>query len=156
LCDALNAEIEVDLYLPYAAAAELEPIAVGYVPLSVNTESQPNIVQGIGHISYDQMNTWIFEGGHETAEVFLELDLIVSGKCIGNASDGGLILTLNAIHLEDYGTTQCGYPSGTCSHSPVLGPIKQSFELEFPLVDGTKVQREDWTSWTFVLHLSDQ
>jgi hypothetical protein len=153
LCDGLSAEIEVRLSLPYAAAAGLEPIAVGYVPLDVNTEQKPYTAQGTGHISYDETQTWTDEDGKQTAEVFLELDLRAEGECVEDATDGELHLTLEAIHQEEQGATTCAYPPGKCSHSPVVGPQEQSFELEFPLVDGATVQREDWTSWTFVLHL---
>jgi hypothetical protein len=153
LCDGLGAEVEVRLSLPYAAAAGLEPIAVGYIPLGVNAEQKAYAVQGTGHISYDETQTWTDEDGKETAEVFLELDLRVEGECVGDATEGELHLALDAIHQEEQGATTCAYPPGKCSHSPVMGPHVQSLELEFPLVDGATVQREDWTSWTFVLHL---
>lgn len=156
LCDGLSAEIEVSLSLPYAAAAGLDPIAVGYVPLNVKTEQKPDTVQGTGHISYDETQTWTDEDGKQTAEVFLELDLRINGECVADAPDGKLYLTLDTIHQEEHGATTCAYPSGKCSHSPVIGPQEQSFELEFPLVDGATVQREDWTSWTFVLHLPNR
>lgn len=156
LCDGLNAEVEVRLLLPYAAAAELDPIAVGTIPLGVNTEREPYTVQGTGHISYDEMQTWTDEAGKQTAEVFLELDIRLDGECVGDASDGAFRLALHAIHQEEHGATTCSYPPGACQHSPVLGPLEQSFEVEFPLVDGATVQREDWTSWTFVLHLGSQ
>jgi len=153
LCDDLRAELEVRLTLPYAVAADLEPIAVGYVPLSVVTERESTTVQGSGHISYDEMQTWIDDAGKETAEVFLELDLRLDGECVEDAAGGGLRLTLDAVHQEEQGATTCGYPPGTCRHSPIIWPYEESFELEFPLVDGAALQREDWTSWTFVLHL---
>jgi hypothetical protein len=153
LCDGLSAEIEVRVVLPYAAAADLEPIAMGYVPLSINTEREPYTVEGTGHISYDETQTWTDEAGKETAEVFLELDVRFDGECVEDVSDGALHLTLHAIHQEEHGATMCTYPPGECSHSPVMGPHEQSFELEFPLADGATVQKEDWTSWTFVIHL---
>jgi len=153
LCDDLGAEIEVRLILPYAAAAELDPIAAGYVPLSVTTDQEAHTVRGTGHISYDEMQTWIDDAGKTTAEVFLELDMRLDGECVEDATGAGLHLTLNAVHQEEQGATTCGYPPGSCKHSPIIYPYEESFELEFPLVDGATVQRENWTSWTFVLHL---
>jgi hypothetical protein len=153
LCDGLGAEIEVRLDVPYAAAADLEPVAVGYVPLSVNTEQAPYTVEGKGHVSYDETKTWTDEEGRETAEVFLELDVRLDGKCVEDASGGELDLGLDAVHQEEQGAAICVYPPGECQHSPVMGPHEQSFELEVPLVDGATVQREDWTSWTFIVHL---
>jgi len=153
LCHGLGAEIEVRLDVPYAAAADLNPVAVGYIPLSVNTEREPYAVEGKGHISYDETKTWTDEEGKETAEVFLELDVRLDGKCVEDASGGGLDLVLDAVHQEEQGAAICAYPPGECEYSPVMGPHEQSFELEVPLVDGATVQREDWTSWTFTVHL---
>ena len=34
-----------------------------------------------------------------------------------------------------------------------MGPQEQSFILEFPIEDGATIHREDWTTWTFVIHL---
>lgn len=152
-CDRLAGEIEVQLTLPYAEAAELDPIARGTLPLRIDPETHQ--VQGQGHISYDKMNTWIFEDGKETAEVFLELDLQVDGKCVEEASGGELQLTLVAVHMEEHGGTTCGYPPGECKDAPVMGPEQQSFALSFPLEDGAALEEEDWTSWTFTLHLID-
>ncbi len=152
-CAGLSADIEVQLYLPYAAAADLDPIAVGTIPLSINTEQQSYRVQGAGHISYDETQTWDFEEGTETAEVFLELDVSLEGVCDEDIGGGVLRLTLEAAHQEDQGSTTCSYPPGECENSPIIGPQKQSFELEFPIEDGATVHREDWTTWTFVIHL---
>jgi hypothetical protein len=153
LCHGLGAEIEVRLDVPYAAAAELNPVAVGYIPLSVHTEREPYAVEGKGHISYDETKTWTDEEGKETAEVFLELDVHLDGTCVEDASGGELDLVLDAVHQEEQGAEICAYPPGECEHSPVMGPHEQSFELEVPLVDGATVQREDWTSWSFIVHL---
>jgi hypothetical protein len=153
LCDGLGAEIEVRLDVPYAAAADLDPVAVGYVPLSVDTEQEPYAVEGKGHVSYDETKTWTDEEEKETAEVFLELDVRLDGKCVEDASGGGLDLTLDAVHQEEQGAAICTYPPGECEHSPVMGPHEQSSELEVPLVEGATVEREDWTSWTFIVHL---
>jgi len=152
-CAGLSADIEVQLYLPYAAAADLDPIAVGTIPLSINTEQQSYRVQGAGHISYDETQTWDFEEGTETAEVFLELDVSLEGVCDEDIGGGVLRLTLEAAHQEDQGSTTCSYPPGECENSPIIGPQRQSFELEFPIEDGATVHREDWTTWTFVIHL---
>jgi hypothetical protein len=156
VCDVQGAEIEVQLYLPYAAEADLDPIAAGTIPLSVSTGQEPYTVQGTGHISYDQMQTWTDEEGKETAEVFLELDVSLEGVCSEGASSGVLHLTLDAVHQEEQGSAICAYPPGECRYSPVMGPQEQSFDIELPLKDGSSTQREDWTTWTFVVHLQGQ
>ena len=152
ICAGLSAEIEIQLYLPYAAAVDLDPIAVGTIPLSINTEQQSYRVQGAGNISYDETQTWTFEEGTETAEVFLELDVSLEGVCVEDADGGVLQLSLDAVHQEEHGSTTCSNP-GECNNSPVMGPEEQSFILEFPIEDGATIHREDWTTWTFVIHL---
>ena len=153
-CEGLEGELEVQLVLPYAAAADLDPIAAGTLSLTIDPET--DLVQGHGHISYDETQTWTDEEGKETTEVFLELDLQLEGVCNEGSNGEELQFTLDAVHQEEQGSTTCAYPPGECKDSPVMGPLEQSFDLEFPLEDGYTVEREDWTTWTFVIHLPNQ
>ncbi len=152
-CPGLVGELEVQLELPYAAAVELDPTASGALPLTIDPDTLQ--VQGQGHISYDETQTWTDDEGKETAEVFLELDLHLEGLCVESAGGGELQVKLDAIHQEEQGSTTCAYPPGECKQSPVMGPQEQSFEFTLPLVDGAVIEREDWTAWTFTLHLSN-
>ena len=154
VCPGLAGELEVQLELPYAAAVELDPTALGALPLDINPETLQ--VKGQGRISYDETQTWTDDEGKETAEVFLELGLDLEGLCVESAGGGELQLKLDVIHQEEQGSTTCAYPPGECSDSPVMGPQEQSFEFSLPLEDGAVAEREDWTTWTFTLHLTNQ
>ena len=119
-----------------ADAAGLEPFAVGSVPFTV----AGGVVQGAGHIAYQDV--LVEDWG--TYEVTLDLDITLSGECVG---DAGLNVTLDLAGSQYVEVKAEGF------HGQYPWQGEHSFQLRFPLEDGAAVQGE---GWAFVLRLHSQ
>jgi hypothetical protein len=135
-CDGLSGAIEVRVLVGPAAAVGLEPFSVGSVDFTVSSDGAPYVVEGQGHISYEDMLTEVWG----TYEVTLDLDITISGEC----GEGGLDVVLDqvgeqfvVVDAEDF-------------HGEYPWAGEHSSSVVFPLEDGATVEGE---GWAFVLHL---
>jgi len=114
----------------------LEPFSVGSIDLSVSSGGAPYVVQGQGHIAYEDILTE--EWG--TYEVILDLDISIGGEC----GDGRLVLVLNLAGSQFVEVISEGF------HGEYPWEGEHSINVVFPLVDGATVEGE---GWVFILHL---
>lgn len=135
-CDGLSGAIEVRVLVGPAAAVGLEPFSVGSIDFSVSSGGAPYVVQGQGHIAYEDILTedW------GTYEVILDMDISISGEC----GDGGLVLVLNMAGSQFVEVISEDF------HGEYPWEGEHSINVVFPLVDGATVEGE---GWVFILHL---
>jgi hypothetical protein len=125
-----------------ADAVGLEPVAVGTLPFSVVSESEPYLVQGGGDINYSQ----VLEEEWGTYTVTLDMQSSLSGECVD--TEGGEVLNVT---IESSGEQMVEVRAeGMQGDYPWSGT--RTLELSFPLVDGATAQGE---GWSFVLHFSE-
>jgi hypothetical protein len=123
-----------------AAAAQMEPVAVGSVPFAVTTQTEPFVVHGEGPITYDQ----VLEKDWGTYAVTLNLDSMVDGECVqGTRLDAILEMSGHQNVKVDAGEFQAEYPWEGGHTLP----------LDLPLEEGATTQAE---GWEIVLHLNGQ
>jgi len=142
-CDGLSGTLELQVLVGPAAAAEMEPFAVGSAPFSVIASQPPYLVQGGGPIFYDDVAT--FDWG--TYSVWLSMDTTISGECTGSDGSEALNLVLEATGEQMLIVDASGF------HGEYPWSGTNSFDLTFPLVDGASAQSE---GYVFVLHLPGQ
>ena len=139
-CQGLSGTLEVQVLVGPAEAVGLEPVAVGDVPFSVTTEQAPYLVEGQAPITYEA----VLEQEWGTYTVSMDLDMAVSGECMGQ--DGGeqldLVLEMTG---EQFVEVQA---EGFHGEYPWSGT--QTRDLSFPLEEGATAQGE---GWVVVLHL---
>jgi hypothetical protein len=135
--------LEVQVLVGPAAAADMEPFAVGSAPFSVVASQPPYLVQGGGPIFYDDVAT--FDWG--TYSVSLSMDTTISGECTGSGGSEALNLVLEATGEQMLVVDASGF------HGEYPWSGTNSFDLTFPLEDGASVQGE---GYVFVLHLAGQ
>ena len=135
-CDSLSGAIEVKVLVGPAAAVGLEPFSVGSVDFSVSSGGAPYVVQGQGHIPYQD----ILVADWGTYDVTLDLDISISGEC----GDEGLVLELNLAGSQLLEVNAEGF------HGEYPWQGEHTFNLVFPLVEGATAEGE---GYIFVLHL---
>jgi len=135
-CDGVSGTIEVFILIGPAAAVGLEPFSVGSVPFTVSSGGAPYVVQGSGHLSYQD----ILVENWGTYEVTFEADVSVEGEC----TDQGLVLTATMDGYQFLEVTAEGF------HGEYPWEGEAALPLVMPLVDGTMVEGE---GYMFVLHL---
>lgn len=139
-CAGLAGQLEIQVLVGPAAAAGLEPVAVGDVPFAVTTSQSPYPVEGQGPISYED----ILGAEWGTYAVTMDLDIAVQGECSGPVGDERLDLVLQMtgeqLFVVDAGDFHGEYPWAG----------EHSLNLTFPLEEGAMAQGE---GWVVVLHL---
>lgn len=138
-CDGLSGEIEVQVLVGPAEVVGLEPHAVGEVPFSVTGGAGTYVVQGGGAISYADI--LVEEWG--TYAVTMDLQVTITGECVGVAGDERLRVTLEMSGEQMVEVTAEGF------HGEYPWAGTHSFDLTFPLVEGATAQGE---GWSFVLY----
>ena len=123
-----------------AAAAGMEPLAVGSIPFAVTAGEGSYVVRGEGPISYAEVLTE--EWG--TYEVTLDLQMAVEGECVGAAGGEELHLTVRMTGEQMVEVTAEGF------HAKYPWAGEASQVASFPLIEGATAEGE---GWAFVLHL---
>jgi hypothetical protein len=139
-CEGLSGMLELQVLVGPAAAADMEPFAVGSAPFSVVASQPPYLVQGGGPIFYDDVATFAWG----TYSVSLSMDTTISGECTGSGGSEALNLILEGTGEQMLVVDASGF------HGEYPWSGTNSFELAFPLVEGASVQGE---GYVFVLHL---
>jgi hypothetical protein len=141
-CDSLSGEVEMKVLVGPSEAVGLEPLAVGAIPFSVETDGGAHIVQGGGALSYQD----VLEAEWGTYSVEFSLESGISGVCEGDEQSGVLNIAIEMsgeqmveVRAEGF---QGDYPwSGT-----------HEFNLSFPIEEGATAEGE---GWAFVIHLNE-
>jgi len=141
-CSGLSGELEVRILVGPADIVGLKPVAVGTIPFSVTTSSEPYLVQGAGPISYSD----ILVENWGTYGVTMDLQITIDGECLAGAGEEQLDLTVNMTGQQMVEVTAEGF------HGEYPWSGKSSQALVFPLVDGAHASGE---GWVFVLHLNN-
>ena len=136
-CGGLSGSIEVRILVGPADAVGLEPYSVGSVPFAVTSSEPPYIVQGQGHLSYQDV--LVEDWG--TYEVTLDMDISLSGECGEEGLD--LVLEMSGSQLVE--VTAEGF------HQQYPWAGVHTLNLVFPLVEGSTAEGE---GYILVLHLS--
>jgi len=139
-CQGLSGALEVQVLVGPAEAVGLEPVAVGDVPFAVTTEQAPYLVTGQAPITYEA----VLEEEWGTYTVSMDLDMTVSGDCMGQDGNEQLDLVLEMTG-EQFVEVQA---EGFHGEYPWSGT--QTRDLSFPLEEGATAQGE---GWVVVLHL---
>ena len=142
-CQGLSGTLEVQVLVGPAEAVGLEPVAVGDVPFAVTTEQAPYLVQGQAPITYEA----VLEEEWGTYTVNMDLDMAVSGECMGSDGNEQLDLLLE-MSGEQFVEVQA---EGFHGEYPWSGT--QTRDLSFPLQEGATAEGE---GWVVVLHLGSQ
>lgn len=140
-CAGLSGTLELQVLVGPAEVVGLEPIAIGDIPFSVNSENGVNIIQGSGGISYEDVLAK--EWGTYTVSFSMDADL--SGECTGEAGSEVLNMTIEVSGEQMVEVVAEGFQG----EYPWSG--SHSFDLSFPAVDGATQEGE---GWAFVLHLN--
>ncbi len=141
-CQGLGGEIEVQVLVGPAAAAGLEPHAVGRIPFTVASSQAPYLIQGGGPLSYEA----VLQEEWGTYAVTLDLDTNVSGECVGSGTEEELQLILETTGQQMVEVDAEGF------HGEYPWSGTRTFQLDFPLTDGATATGE---GYAFVLHLPE-
>ena len=134
LCEGLSAQLEVFVMAGPGAAVGLEPFAIGNFPLLVTNQNGTYVVSGGDPASYYEILTrdW------GTYEVFMDLDIEITGTCIptSNPNDLDLTVTMNGsqnVIVE---------AEGLSGEYPWEGAANVSMVL--PITEGATASGEGW------------
>lgn len=139
-CQGLAGTLEVQVLVGPAEAVGLEPVAVGQVPFAVTTEQAPYQVTGQAPIAYEAT----LEKEWGTYTVNMDLDMAVSGECIGEGGSELLDLALNMNGEQLVVVDAQGF------HGEYPWSGAHTLNLSFPLQEGATAQGE---GWVVVLHI---
>jgi hypothetical protein len=141
-CQDLSGNFEMQILVGPSDAVGLEPHAVGDIPFSVVSASEPYLIEGSNQLDYSDILTE--EWGSFT--VTFNMQVTVSGECI----PGEGVEELHA-HLDMSGNQLVVVESeGFKGEYPWSGD--HAFDLVFPLQEGASASGE---GWAFVLHVGE-
>jgi hypothetical protein len=123
-------------------AVGLEPHAVGDIPFAVTTDDAPYGVQGGGPISYADI--LVEEWG--TYAVTMDLQITISGECVGGAGEEELHLIVEMTGSQMVEVTSPDF------HGEYPWAGTHTFDLVFPLMEGASAGGE---GWELILHLGN-
>jgi hypothetical protein len=138
----MSGEIEMQILVGPADAVGLEPHAVGAIPFSVTSASEPYVVQGGGDITYADI--LVEQWG--TYEVTLNMQSTIDGECVENQEGGELQLALEMTGDQMVEVTAEGF------HQEYPWAGTHNFDVVLPLEEGASMEGE---GWAFVLHLGN-
>jgi len=141
-CEALQANLEMQILVGPADAVGLEPYSVGTIPFSVTTNEPPYLVQGGGQLAY--ADALVEDWG--TYEVTLNMVTTIDGECVERVDGGELHLSLEMTGSQMVEVTAEGFHG----NYPWEGTVPA--DLVLPLEDGASMEGE---GYIFVLHLLD-
>jgi hypothetical protein len=142
-CQGLGGTLEVQVLVGPAEAVGLEPVSVGEVPFAVTAQQPPYWVEGQAPIAYEAT----LEQEWGTYTVNMDLEIAVSGECMGEAGSERLDLVM------DMSGEQLVMVDATGFHGEYPWSGTQTRNLSFPLQEGAAAQGE---GWVVVLHLGSQ
>jgi len=141
-CDGLSGELELQVLVGPADAVGLEPVAVGNIPFTVTSDRAGNIVEGSGPVSYQD----VLEKEWGTYSVEMDLEVVVSGECVGEAGGGELNLVIEMSGEQMVEVRAEGFQGDY----PWAG--SHELNLNFPIEEGASAQGE---GWAVILHVNE-
>jgi hypothetical protein len=124
-----------------AEVVGLEPVAVGVIPFSVQSDGGNHTIQGGGPLTYQDVLTE--EWG--TYTVTFDMDTTVSGECFGVEGSESLEFLIEMAGKQMLEVRADGFTGDY----PWSGSHKS--DLSFPLEEGSTAEGD---GWAFVLHLN--